>query len=185
MALKVRKAKAITPFQHAESGFCRKPSLYQLMSMMHGMSDKKRDQYARIAKSEVERRDLMLKNIPSHFHRTLFPWWTNDVLKAHRENGGISEFSWVFSADKDRLGLMQFMNDEFLVALINTTWEFHEFTKLPVGKDINENLVYLPNINHMNQSEIVNVAQILTKYCEFLEEKSSSSGKRMISKKED
>ena len=174
MGLKIRKAKSFTPFQHAESGFCRRPSVYQLMSMMHGMSEKKKARYADVAQNEVDGRDLLLKNIPSRFHAKLFPWWTKEVLQAHRDNGGISEFSWVFSTTKDekeRMTLCQFMNDEFLVALINTTWEYHEFSKLPVGREINENLVYLPNINQLKPSEIVYVAKALTKYCLSLEAK--------------
>ena len=174
MGLKIRKAKSFTPFQHAESGFCRRPSLYQLMSMMHGMSEKKKARYAAVAEHEVNGRDLLLKNIPSRFHAKLFPWWTKEVLQAHRDNGGISEFSWVFSTTKDEkenMTLCQFMNDEFLVGLINTTWEYHEYTKLPVGKEINENLVYLPNINQMKSSEIIRVAKSLTKYCQCMEDK--------------
>jgi hypothetical protein len=174
MGLKVRKAKSIEAFQHSESGFCRKPSLYQLWSMMYGMSPKKTLQYPKIAKSEVESRDLLFQHIPEQFHKKLFPWLTPKVLQAHRDNQGISEFSWVFALDNDRMYLLEFMNDEFLVGMINTTWEFNEQTKLPVGKDINENLVYLPNLHHLKPSEIVYVAGVLTRYCYSLEDKERS-----------
>jgi hypothetical protein len=169
IALKVRKNKAITPFQHAESGFLRKPSVYQLQSMMYGLSSKK-SHYSHHAQRELERRDLLLSNIPTNYHRSLFPWWTEKVLQTHEDNRGICEFSWVVSPKGERMNLCQFLNDHFLISMINTTWEYHEFTKNPVGKDINNRLVYLPNNAQLTNAQIVYVGQVLTKYCRSLEE---------------
>jgi hypothetical protein len=165
VALKIRKSKAITPFQHAESGFLRKPTPYQLQSILYGMS--KTSDYRRIAKNEVESRDLLLSNIPTKYHNILFPWYTPKVLQCHRDNLGISEFTWVVPPKGiSRIDLCQFLNDHFIVVLINTTWDFHEFTKRPVGKEINNGLVYLPNINQMTDAQIIYTAQTLTKYCD-------------------
>lgn len=121
MSLKIRKNKSVTPFQHAESGFLRRPSVYHLLSMKHGLS--KVSQYRRIAQQEIEKRDLLLASIPSKYHSTLFPWLTKDVLQAHRDNSGISEFSWVYApTDGGRSELCQFMNERFLIALISKFW---------------------------------------------------------------
>jgi dTDP-4-amino-4,6-dideoxygalactose transaminase len=166
ISLKVRKNKAITPFQHAESGFLKRPSAFQLQSMLYGFSK----DYRKIALKEVQNRDLLLQNIPSKYHSTLFPWWTPKVIQQHKDNLGISEFSWVFTAKgEQRMDLCQFLNDHFYVSMINTTWEFHEFSKKPVGKHINNGLVYLPNINHLKEHSILHLANVLTKYCESVE----------------
>jgi hypothetical protein len=168
MTLAVRRNKAISAFQHAESGFLRKPSVYHLMSMLHGLS--KVEQYKRIAKHEIRARDLLLASIPSNYHSTLFPWWTPKVIQAHRDNQGVSEFTWVYCPiSGGRPKLCQFGNDHFLIMMINTTWDFNEYTKLQVGKEINKNLVYLPNLNSMKDDEIKYVGQVMTKYCQSLE----------------
>jgi hypothetical protein len=118
MSLKIRKNKSVTPFQHAESGFLRRPSVYHLMSMKHGLS--KASQYKRIALQEISKRDLLLASIPVKYHSYLFPWLTKAVLDAHRDNLGISEFSWVYAPTKGgRSELCQFMNERFLIALIS------------------------------------------------------------------
>ncbi len=169
LSLKVRQAKVITPFQHSESGFLRKPSTYQLQSMLYGLSKKKK--LNEMAKHEYQGRELLLSTIPAQYHKALFPWLTKDTLATYKEMQGVSEFSWVVSPIGDRLHLCQFLNDQFLVLLINTTWEADEKSKATVGKYINDNLVYLPNINEMNQMEIVNVGKALTRYCEHLQQK--------------
>jgi hypothetical protein len=177
MSLKVRQAKAITPFQHAESGFLRRPSVYQLQSMLYGLSRKQHLQ--EVARREIKGRELLLSSIPSQYHRALFPWITAKALKQYRENQGVSEFSWVVSPLGDRMHLCQFLNDHFVVSLINTTWEAHETTKLPVGKYINENLIYLPNNNELNEKEIAALGKVLTLYCKDLE----ASGEYVFEKK--
>lgn len=166
ISLKIRKAKAITPFQHAESGFLRKPTTYQLQSMLYAFTK----DYETIARTELSNRDYLLKNIPSEYHLKLFPWWTPKVLKLHKDNLGISEFSWVYAPKgEQRMDLCQFLNDHFFICMINTTWEYHEFTKKPVGKDINNNLVYLPNIGELKKPEILRLSKTLTKYAKSLE----------------
>jgi hypothetical protein len=165
LSLKVRKSKAITPFQHAESGFLRKPNVFQLQSILYGLTTKK-PQYRRIALREIEARDLLLSHIPQEFHRSLFPWYTPQVLQRHKDNGGISEFSWVVNPNRDRMELCEYLNDHYIVTLINTTWEFHEKTTKHVSKDINNNLIYLPNLNQMNDAQIRYTASIVTKYCQ-------------------
>ena len=176
ITLVIRKNKAISPFQHAEAGFLRKPSVYHLMSMRHGLS--KVEQYKRIAKQEIRARDLLLESIPSNYHSTLFPWWTPEVIQAHRENQGISEFTWVYCPIRGgRSNLCKFCNDHFLIMMINTTWDFHEYTKLEVGKNINEHLVYLPNLNSMKDEEIKYVGQVMTKYCQSLQDAPNKSKK--------
>ena len=75
----------------------------------------------------------------------------------------------------ERATLQQFASDHFLILIIKTTWDFHEFTKLPVGKEINENLVSLPNMNALDDAQVAYVGQVLTKYCESLEEMTSSN----------
>lgn len=166
LSLKVRKAKAITPFQHAESGFCKRPNVWQLQSILYGLTTKK-PHYRQIAQREVEARNLLLSQIPNEYHRKLFPWYTPQVLQTHRDNLGISEFTWVFNPkeDGDRMELCEYLNDRFIVTMINTTWEFDEKTTKHVSKDINNNLVYLPNINQMNDAQIRHTASILTQYC--------------------
>lgn len=177
LSLKVRTAKAITPFQHAESGFLRKPTVYQLQSIMHGMTTKK-VHYTRIQQRELQGRDLLLKSIPQQYHSGLFPWYTKEVLQRHKDNQGISEFTWVVSPKGDRMELCEFLNDHFVVTLINTTWEFDEKTSKLVSKDINNNLIYLPNINQMTDDQITYTASILTKYCQSLEAATTTTGKK-------
>mmetsp|Transcript_11085 Transcript_11085/g.19510 ORF Transcript_11085/g.19510 Transcript_11085/m.19510 type:complete len:514 (+) Transcript_11085:64-1605(+) len=167
MSLKVRKAKAITPFQHNESGFLRKPSTYQLQSMFHGLS--KQNQLRQVAEHERNGRELLLSTIPSQYHHALFPWLTPQAMTDYKKYQGVSEFTWVVSPISDRMHLCQFLNDHFIVSLINTTWEACEKTKLPVGKYINENLIYLPNLNEMDENQIVKVGKVLTLYCQDLE----------------
>lgn len=167
ISLKVRKAKAITPFQHAESGFLRRPSAYQLQSMLYGLS--KREDLNQMARHELHGRQTLLSTIPSKYHHALFPWLTPDTLARYKQMEGISEFTWVVSPIGDRMHLCQFLNDHFIVLLINTTWEANEKSKSAVGKYINDNLVYLPNINEMNEERIVKVGKALTLYCQDLE----------------
>ena len=178
MSLKVRRSKSFAPFQHAQSGFLRRPSVYHFQSMVHGLVTKK-DQYPKIAQQEIDKRDLMLANIPSKYHRTLFPWYTPENLQTHKENMGIQEFSWVASPTADqRMELMIFLNDHFHLTMINTTWEYHEFTKLPVSKAINNRLIYVPNNAHNSKEEVIQLGKVLAKYCEMLEE-----GKKIRAKK--
>jgi len=168
LSLKVRKAKAITPFQHAESGFLRKPNVPQLRSILYGLTTKK-PHYFQIARREIEARDLLLSCIPKEFHPNLFPWLTSQVIQRHRENEGISEFTWVVNPrgeGGDRMEFCEYLNDHFIVTLINTTWEFDDKTTKYVSKDINNNLIYLPNINEMTDAQIRYTASILTKYCQ-------------------
>ncbi|KAG7345577.1 DegT/DnrJ/EryC1/StrS aminotransferase family protein [Nitzschia inconspicua] len=167
MSLKVRKAKAITPFQHTESGFLRRPSAYQLQSMLYGLSRKER--LKEVAQHEFRSRELLLSTIPPKYHRALFPWMTAGVLEQYKEMQGVSEFSWVVSPIGDRMHLCQFLNDHFIVVMINTTWEANEKSKSAVGKCVNDNLIYLPNINEATDELIVRVGKALTMYCQDLE----------------
>jgi dTDP-4-amino-4,6-dideoxygalactose transaminase len=167
ISLKVRKAKAITPFQHSESGFLRQPSAYQLQSMLYGLS--KKDHMKHMAQHEYQSRELLLSSIPSKYHSALFPWLTKDALARYQEMQGISEFSWVVSPIGDRMHLCQFLNDHFMVVMVNTTWEANEKSKSVVGQNVNNNLIYLPNINEMTKEHIVRVGKALTLYCQDLE----------------
>jgi dTDP-4-amino-4,6-dideoxygalactose transaminase len=171
IALKIRKNKAMTPFQHAASGFLKQPSVYQLQSIRYGLLGKKHH-YQHHAQRELERRDLLLSSIPTQYHRILFPWWTTKVLQSHRDNRGICEFSWVVAPKDERMNLCQFLNDHFWITTINTTWEHHDGnTKnaMPVGKDINNRLVYLPNNAQLTNAQIVKLGHDLTKYCRSLD----------------
>jgi hypothetical protein len=170
ISLKIRKSKSFAPFQHAESGFLRRPSPYQLQSMMHGLVAKK-DQYPKIAQQELDDRELLLSNIPSQYHRQLFPWYTPELLQRHRDNFGIQEFSWVASPKDERMEFMIYLNNNFILPMNNTTWDFHEFTKLSVSKDLNNRLVYLPNLAHSSKVQIIHIGKALTRHCELLEGK--------------
>ena len=104
---------------------------------------------------------------------------------------GISEFTWVVSPKADRAELCDFLNEHFVVTLINTTWECDEESlKAHVSKDIVNNLVHLPNINQMKDDEIRYTGDMLTKYCEGLSsettyKKTLSNGGWRISSQED
>jgi DegT/DnrJ/EryC1/StrS aminotransferase family len=167
ISLKIRTAKAIVPFQHLESGFLRRPNVWQLQSILYGLS--KGAEYGEIARREVRLRELLLSTIPTRYHSALFPWLTPEALALHRENLGVSEFSWVVSPIGDRLHLCQFLNDQFVVTMVNTTWDIHETTKLPVGRHITDNLIYLPNLNELDDGDVVKVGRALTLYCQQLE----------------
>jgi hypothetical protein len=167
ISLKVRAAKSIAPFQHAECGFLRIPHPCQLQSTLYGLS--KGAQYRDISQREVRQRELLLSTIPPQYHSSMFPWLTPEALELHRQNLGVSEFTWVVSPIGDRMHLCQFLNDQFIITLVNTTWETHEMSKLPVGKNINKNLIYLPNINQLDEAGVVKVGKALTLYCRQLE----------------
>jgi hypothetical protein len=163
MSLSVRKDKKFTPFQHATSKFCRQPSAYQLLAIRYGMNLKR--MYTRIALHEVSARAALLGEIPSQYHTKLFPWLTSSVLEQHVSNGGISEFTWVAAPSPERRQeLCQFLNDHFVISMINTTWESTQL--MPVGQTVCDSLVYLPNLNHSNQRNIRYLGQVLTKWCE-------------------
>jgi hypothetical protein len=167
IGLKVRQSKIITPFQHTESGFLRKPSVYQLQSMLYGLS--KRSDLQPMVKHELEGRELLLSCITPKYRRALFPFLTEKVLNKYRTNTGVSEFSWVVSPIGDRMHLCQHLNDHFFVSLINTTWEASEKTKASIARTVNNNLVYLPNINEMTKPQIEKVGRVLELYCQDLE----------------
>ena len=174
LSLKVRKAKTIAPFQHSESGFLRKPNVCQLRSILYGLTTKK-PHYRTIALREIVAREILLSCIPPEFHRHLFPWLTPQVVQRHRDNMGISEFTWVVNprgssssstGGDDRMELCEYLNDHYIVTMINTTWESDDKTTKHVAKDtINNNLIYLPNLNQMNDAQIRYTASILTKFC--------------------
>lgn len=65
LSLKIRKNKSLTPFQHQSALFLRKPSIYQLLSIRHGISK----DYSGYAAAEIEKRDLFLKSIPERHHK--------------------------------------------------------------------------------------------------------------------
>eukprot|EP00529_Nitzschia_sp_RCC80_P000974 CAMPEP_0113477068 /NCGR_PEP_ID=MMETSP0014_2-20120614/20010_1 /TAXON_ID=2857 /ORGANISM="Nitzschia sp." /LENGTH=547 /DNA_ID=CAMNT_0000370137 /DNA_START=56 /DNA_END=1699 /DNA_ORIENTATION=+ /assembly_acc=CAM_ASM_000159 len=167
ISLKVRKAKIITPFQHTESGFLRKPSVYQLRSMLYGLS--KRSDLQLVAENERKGRDLLLSCIPPKYRLALFPFLTDESLELYKTNSGVSEFSWVVSPIGDRMHLCQHFNDQFLVSMVNTTWEISETTKASISRTANNNLIYLPNINEMTERQIKKVGRVLTMYCQDLE----------------
>lgn len=164
MSLVVRKDKKFTPFQHATSKFCRQPSACQLLAIRHGMS--RRRLYQRVSTHEEWARSVLLANIPAQYHSILFPWLTKQVLECHRANGGISEFTWVLAPSGERRQeLCQFLNDHFIISLINTTWECTQ--QMPTGQAICDSLIYLPNLNHLKKRHLVRVGKILTKWCEL------------------
>jgi len=164
IALKVRKNQSISPFQHSQAKFLRKPSLYQLKSILHGLS--KKEYYGEIAKREIRGRDLLLSQIPQEYHSLLFPWLTPKVQQMHRDNMGISEFTWVVSPVGNRRDLCNFLNEHFVISMINTTWAYDSFTKAEVAKDITNNLIHLPNINQMKDAQIKYLGEVLTAYCQ-------------------
>jgi hypothetical protein len=155
ISYKIRKSKTIAPFQHAEAAFLRRPTIFQLQSILHGLS--KHDDYRRMARQEIEGRNLLLSKIPKEYHAQLFPWMTDLLLQLHETNQGISEFTWVtpLQGSGHRTELCQFLNDHFLIPMINTTWETDPKTPgNSVSKEINDSLVYLPNINELTPSQI-------------------------------
>ena len=101
VALIVRKNKTITPFQHKSSIFLTKPSIAQLYSIKYGLNK----DYKQIIVNEIRNRELFLNNIPNKYHNILFPWMTNEVKEAYNLNKGISEFTWVYSKDGERMEL--------------------------------------------------------------------------------
>ena len=163
MSLSVRKDKKFTPFQHATAKFCRQPSAYQLLAIRYGMN--RRRMYQRIAAHEEWARTTLLAEIPTQYHAKLFPWMTTTVLKHHCTNGGISEFTWVAAPASDRRQeLWHFLNDHFVISMINTTWECTQLA--PMGQTVCDSLVYLPNLNHSNKRNLQYLGQVLTKWCE-------------------
>ena len=166
LAHSVRKNKKITPFQHNASIFLRRPSVFQLLSMRHGLAK----DYARYAAQEVLKRDVFLEAVPREFQAALFPWLTQAVRGELERNGGISEFSWVFTRNGRRAQLNDFLSDNRIITLINTTWVASD---VAIGKAqrksnaawICENLTYLPNLNEMTQAQIVALGEVLTRYC--------------------
>eukprot|EP00485_Elphidium_margaritaceum_P009822 CAMPEP_0202694308 /NCGR_PEP_ID=MMETSP1385-20130828/8197_1 /ASSEMBLY_ACC=CAM_ASM_000861 /TAXON_ID=933848 /ORGANISM="Elphidium margaritaceum" /LENGTH=388 /DNA_ID=CAMNT_0049350125 /DNA_START=128 /DNA_END=1291 /DNA_ORIENTATION=- len=117
-SLKMRKNKSITPFQHQASLFLSKPSIAQLYSIRYGLNKN----YSHIILNEITKRKLFLDNIPKRYHTVLFPWLNDKALKAYEENRGVGEFSWVFSADGDRIALNDYLCDHYIITMINTTW---------------------------------------------------------------
>lgn len=163
MSLSIRKDKKFTPFQHATSKFCRQPSPFQLLSIQYGMNLK--NMYLRIAAHEQWARTTLLSNIPSEHHAKLFPWLTNSVLEQHRSNGGVSEFTWVAAPSAERRQhLCQFLNDHYIITMINTTWECTQ--QMPTGQGVCDTLVYIPNLNHMRKGQLQYLAKVLTKWAE-------------------
>jgi hypothetical protein len=172
ISLAVRKDKKFTPFQHSTAKFCRQPSVYQLLAIRHGLS--LRRLYQRTATHEVWARTYLLSQVPSQYHGKLFPWLIPSVLETHAVNLGISEFTWVVAPTPERRQeLCQYLNDHFLITMINTTWESTQ--KAPTGKAICECLVYLPNLNHLRQHELAYIGRVLTKWCEKVYETPTKS----------
>ena len=58
-----------------------------------------------------------------------------------------------------------------MVTLINTTWVYNtvesKLGKENNGKFICDNLTYLPNLNEMNERQIIQCAKVLTNYCKY------------------
>ena len=165
IALKIRKNKAITPFQHSSCLFLTQPSIYQLFSIRYGLNKR----YRKYINNEIKKRDLFLNHIPRKYHPILFPWITDDIRSLYDNNKGIGEFTWVYSKDDNRLELIKFLCDNWIITLINTTWVYHTASKLDKNnsKFICDNLTYLPNLNQMKNRQIIKCAQALTKWCEY------------------
>ena len=108
---------------------------------------------------------LLLSQIEPVYRCLLFPWYTKEALQRHEENGGISEFAWVLSPRGKRKELMEFLNRNYIVTIINTTWVAHTDSKKSVGREIEDSLVYLPSIHQMNEGQIIKLGQALAKYC--------------------
>ena len=158
-----RKDKTVAPFEHKVEKFAVRPSVFHLLSIRYGL--RKLDTYDRVARLELEHRDLLLHNTPKEFHSKLFPWLTAEVQRKHKDNVGIQEFPWVASEEGHREKLCEFLNDNFLIVLVNTTWEYHSPDS--VGAQILRNIVYLPNLNEMTTEQVVYLGHVLTKWCEF------------------
>lgn len=160
LALKTRKNKSITPFQHKNTIFLRKPSIYQLYSIKYGLNKS----YDKFINEEIRKRNLFLKNILPKYQNIIFPWLTNKVILEYNNNRGISEFTWIYTGfDNDRIKLNDYLCNNLFISLINTTWT-HSNNKSN-GAYINNNLTYLPNLNELNDNDIIKLAQVLTKYC--------------------
>jgi len=172
----IRQNKTIAPFQHRHAKFLRRPSIYQLLSIRQSF----RKNYKAIARAEIQKRDLFLKCIPAEHHEILFPWLTEEVLSAMRDNEGISEFTWIFSADGDRTRLNDFFSDRLFITMINTTWVHNDSgggkLKPNHGQRICENLTYLPNLNQADDRQIVLMAKAATEYAKSLGADGGSNG---------
>jgi len=166
IAYKIRKAKSVTPFQHQSSAFLTKPSLPLLYSVRYGLTKN----YTQYISEELRKRNLFLKNIPHKYHRVLFPFFDKRHLDAYNANQGIGEFTWVYSGYEganDRMKLNDYLCDRGFITLINTTWVFNTKSKLEknAGQHVNDNLTYLPNLNTMNDRQIVKLSLVLADYC--------------------
>ena len=113
VSLKVRKNKTTSPFQSGKSSFLKRPSVYQLHSIFHGLS--KTEDYRQIASEEQHKIKLLLSEIPDIYHPTLFPWNTATNLEIFEKNCGISEFTWVVAQPGRRLELTKFLNNNFII----------------------------------------------------------------------
>lgn len=112
----------------------------------------------------MEHRKLLLSIVPREYHCKLWPWLTAEVLKRHEANLGIQEFPWIASEPGNREKLLKFLNDNLLICLINTTWEYSNSQS--VGAEILDNMVYLPNWNEMDRKQMIQLGAILTRWCQ-------------------
>jgi len=163
LQLSVRRNKAIAPFQHRKSVYLRRPSIYQFLSIRHGLN---KTVYSKYAAEEIAKRDLLLKCIPTECRSLLFPWMTPKVVAAMRANEGISEFLWVFAANGDRKALLDHLDESRWISMINTTWVHNEGTALEdnVGRKICDGLTYLPNLCQLDERQIRKLADDLVQY---------------------
>lgn len=103
-----------------------------------------------------------------HNHQVLFPWMTPKLLQRMRNNRGISEFSWVYSGQQDRVLINDYCSDHRVITIPNTTWVPHTKGLLEVnnGQHICEKLTCLPNINEQDKRQVIWLANVLTQFCE-------------------
>ncbi len=113
--------------------------------------------------------------VPSEYHSYLFPWLTPTTLKLHGINNGISAYTLVACDPAERISFLKFLSDHGLIALLNTTWEFHDRTLLKGGKHVCESLVFLPNLAHLKDRDLVFIGVILTKWCRSREPSCTST----------
>lgn len=131
--------------------------------MRHGLSKTKC--YEQLAQKEIRNRRLLLAQIPEQYHTKLWPWLTKRVIEKHEWNQGIQEFSWVTSEWGRREKLLQFLNDNYLICLINTTWDHPKNSKPSAGSQLIDHMVYLPNCNEMNERQVIHLGGILRDWC--------------------
>lgn len=171
IALSVRSSKTVVPFAHEFRKFLRRPNRAHLLAIAHSMSPAWVRKYNRIAQHERRMRKILLENMPEQCREKVFPWLTQEALAAHLENeGAIAEFTWACAppGERERLELLEHMNDWFVMCIINTSWLYWEggAPHCENSKAFCDGMLMLPNFRNMNDRSCKYVARALTAWCE-------------------